>query len=287
MKCLITGATGFLGRRVAEVFKTEFEVVGHGFTQTGVEIHCNLKEPDEIRRMLDEQTPDVVINCAAFRDPDFCEDHPEDARRLNTRGVEVLAEALPADRRLIQVSTDYVFGGGNPPYGPDDATFPINVYGETKRDGEAAALNHPNGLALRIPLLVGAGPTWETSGFIFKTAELIEAGTAAELDDVGTRFPTWINDVAEALLFLVQRDATGIYHCSSSTPSTKYKLAVELAGLMNRSAEHLRASQDPVSRAIRPSNTQLDTSKLKALGFDRIHPFVEVAEKVLKSFGIV
>lgn len=262
-------------------------IVGIGHTNaTGRQIPLDLREPDALRSLLDEVTPDVVIHSAAYRDPDFCEEHPEEAHRLNVAPVERFCEHLPEPVPLLFISSDYVFDGGAAPYSEDDERRPVNEYGLLKVEAEDLVLQRDTGLVLRIPLLIGAGPTWESSGFIYKTLAMIKDPTPSSLDDTGIRFPTWTNDVAEAVAHLLDIGGRGIYHYSSLEGGTKYGWAMELADLAGLSMNHITPDRTGSStRAARPGNTQLAVEKIRQTGLTRFTPFCGVAESVLEGFS--
>ncbi len=159
MKCLITGASGFLGAECMRRLGQVYEVTGAGFNHTSQAlVAVDLRDRKSLRSLLERVAPDLVVHCAAYRQPDFCEQDPAEAARLNVEPVAVMAQTLPDNTRLLFISTDYVFNGEHPPYQEDHPTNPVNVYGRTKAEAEAMTLRHAGGLVLRIPVLIGAGP---------------------------------------------------------------------------------------------------------------------------------
>ena len=284
---LITGASGLLGRALMVRLATSERVTGVSHSQTeGPLISVDLRENDSLETLLRETKPEIVVHCAAYRDPDFCEEHPVEARQLNLAPVERFSELLPESARLLFISTDYVFDGGAAPYAEEDERHPVNEYGRLKVEAEDLVLQRAAGSVLRIPLLIGAGPTWETSGFIYKTMAAIRDTTPSSLDDVGIRFPTWTEDVAEAVAHHLEFDGRGIYHCSSLQGGTKYGWASELADMAGLTMDHI--APDPEgspTRAARPGNTQLAVNKIRNTGFDRFTPFRDVARSVMRQFS--
>lgn len=278
---LITGASGFLGGAVARKLEPAGRVFGTGFRHA--DHPCDLREPEAVRRLLDATRPDVVIHPAGYRDPDFCEAKPSEARRLNTEPVRVMASALPPAARLVLVSTDYVFDGATPPYIEEDERRPLSVYGQSKAEAEDLALARPGSLVVRIPILIGVEPAHRgPAGFLFQMARQILDRQPAEVDDVLIRVPTWADDVAEAIAFLVARQAAGIFHISSPRGATRYQWTQELARVLGRPADHLSPCRTPAPRpARRPLDSRLSAEKLRLAGFDRFTDFAEVARRVL------
>ena len=283
---LSTGASGLLGRSLTARLERMGKVAGVGFSHsTGRLFQVDLRDTEGLKGLLKVVRPDVVVHSAAYRDPDFCEDHPEEAFRLNVAPVEQFCKLLPASVPLLFISSDYVFEGITAPYREDDERQPVNEYGRLKVEAEDFVLQRDAGLVLRIPLLIGAGPTWESSGFIFKTIVQIQNSTHSSLDHSSSRFPTWTNDVAEAVAHLLNIEGRGIYHYSSLKGGTKYEWALELANLAGFSMEHITPDREgSVTRAGRPRNTQLAVEKIRHTGLSRFTPFREVVQSVLKGF---
>lgn len=283
---LVTGASGFLGRTLAARLEDMGTVVGISHSDSATSLRpVDLRDADALKDLLNNVKPDVVVHSAAYRDPDFCEDHPDEARRLNVAPVERFCELLPPSVPLLFISSDYVFDGGAPPYREEDETRPVNEYGRLKVVAEDLVLGRETGLVLRIPLLIGAGPTWDSSGFISKTVAQIQDPTPSHLDDAGIRFPAWTDDVAEAVAHLLEIGGSGIYHYSSLEGATKYQWALALADLTGLSMGHIVPNREGVpSSAVRPGNTQLAIDKIKRTGFRRFTPFKEVVQSVLRRF---
>ena len=284
---LITGASGLLGRSLTNRLESMGTIAGAAFTQVADRhFPIDLRDAGALRDLLKEAKPDVIVHCAAYRDPDFCEHHPEEAYRLNVAPVEQFCELLPVSVPLLFISSDYVFEGGAAPYLEEDERHPVNVYGRLKVTAEDLVLQREMGLVLRIPLLIGAGPTWESSGFIQKTLAKIQDPTPSSLDHAGIRFPTWTVDVAEAVAHLLEIEGRGIYHYSSLEGGTKYEWALELADLTGLSMEHITPDREgSATRARRPKNTQLAVEKIRDTGLSRFTPFRETVRSVLEGFA--
>ena len=286
--CLVTGATGFLGSMVVERLKEQYEVLGVGFNQVPKDgLQVDLRDRDAIEQMMGDVRPNLVVHCAAYRDPDFCEEHPDETVRMNIYAVRDMVEVLPIEARFLYISTDYVFDGNHPPYTEEDAPDPISMYGRSKAMAEPFVLQREGGIVLRVPLLMGAGKTLEQSGFIYQMYQAVKEGKELELDDVLVRHPTWINDVAEAIAFLFQRGESGIFHCSSLRGGTRYAWTREVGEILGMDTAHLNPSSKVIQRkAGRPVNSKLAVDKLQGLGFDHFTDFSEVVRQVLGSFWV-
>jgi len=285
MRILVTGASGFLGRAVCRRLRAGHAVVGVAHRHAGPELqNCDIRDAAAFEALLREVAPDVVVYSAAYREPDYCEEHPIEAERLNVAPMRVLARVLPPRAHLIAISSDYVFDGGHPPYLEDAFRNPINVYGQTKVAAEDAALTHPGGLVVRIPVLVGAGPTLATSGYIGQLVTAVRERKPLTQDHVLVRVPTWIDDVAHALDFLITQRALGVMHVSGPRAATRYESALDVAHVLGLPHDHIRPSDAVIVRpAPRPVNAQLATTRLRALGYTRATDFVDVVRDVLRE----
>ena len=136
MKILITGINGQVGNALMQQL-TEYELVG--LTRQD----CDLTNPDQIKRVIDQHQPDLIINPAAYTKVDQAEDEPELAFLINRDAPRVMAEkAREYDIPFIHFSTDYVFDGEKKgAYKEDDPTNPLGVYGQSKLAGEQAIQN--------------------------------------------------------------------------------------------------------------------------------------------------
>lgn len=263
-------------------------MVRQGFQHAaGGVVGADLRNRDDVARLLDSTQPDVVIHAAAYRDPDFCETHPEEARRLNVEATRAFCDLLSPAARLIFISSDYVFDGETPPYREDDLRRPVSCYGQTKVEAEDAVQARVGASAiLRVPLLVGGGPTPEVSGFLYQLMRDLCDGQPREADDVLIRFPTWTEDVAEVLAYLLAQNVAGVVHFSGPEGLTRYgcfQVAARVSGL---SADAIRPSRAVVPRlARRPPNSQLATVRLRAMGYTRFTPLADVLTSWLQNEG--
>jgi dTDP-4-dehydrorhamnose reductase len=289
MKCLVTGATGFLGRAVTERLAGAHEVVAVGRrAPSGGIRQADLRDAAAFEALLREVRPDAAIHLAAYREPDFCEDHPEETRRLNVEPVRTLCRVLPPDAMLVAASTDYVFDGLRPPFVEESPRNPVNVYGLTKREAEDVALARPNSLVVRFPLLVGAGPSRAQSGFVAQIADALLDPKPQTLDDATIRRPTWIRDVAAAIAFLLERRAAGVVHVSGADAVTRYTGTLLGAGLLGVGTDHLRPSRTGVARrAARPPDSALATGRLRLMGGPAPTPFAEVLRVTFAELGLL
>ncbi|KJZ75024.1 hypothetical protein HIM_05510 [Hirsutella minnesotensis 3608] len=292
---LVTGATGLLGREVANTFRLSgWNVKGTGYSRAdGVDIlKVSLGSEDETVKAIDETKPQVIVHCAAEKAPDRVEKDPEGARALNVEASRVLAR-LAAGRSIlvIYISTDYVFPGtpGEAPYEADAATKPPNLYGQTKLDGERAVLDEFSragkegmGIVLRVPVLYGHAETPGESAVNILMDSLWKAqteGAKMQMDHWARRYPTntmdvgrVCRDVAAKYLDAGERQALPrILQFTSQDEVTKYDICLrfgEIMGLSTAGIEPNTQGNDPNASVQRPYDCHLSTRTLEQLGID-------------------
>ncbi|KAI9374626.1 hypothetical protein BJX61DRAFT_281342 [Aspergillus egyptiacus] len=290
---LVTGATGLLGRQVFDMFKhSGCLTVGQGFSRANPPtiIKSDLEKPDDIKGLLDEAKPQIVIHCAANRFPDLCEKNPEQARKVNVDATRTLAELTVARNiLLVYISTDYVFPGaeGEAPYEADADTKPPNLYGQLKRDGELAVLEVTKqsgmGIILRVPVLYGTANDNSESAvntLVDAVWKAQDENAGIKMDDWAQRYPTNTEDVARVLRdvvikYLKERgnilNLPKILQFSSEDRMTKYEICQKFAEILGVPLKGMipnKEGNDPNASVQRPYDTHLSTKALKDLGID-------------------
>lgn len=266
MITVVTGARGLLGNQLLRASAAVGAAVGWSSGEHAGYRRVDLREPDEVRRALDEDRPDVIVNCAANPNVAGCEADPDGARALNALAVGTLAgEARARGAVLVQISTDYVFDGDRAEgYTEADPTRPLSVYGRTKLEGEGYCLEGEDGLVVRLPLLFGPSPVLPRTTFPAQVLAALRAGRELAADAVAIRQPTLTTDVAEIVGQLVAGRAAGIVHVAAQQGITKYDWArqlAELAGLDPALVRPLRPAPD----RLRPVRSYLLDERLAKL----------------------
>ncbi|KAG8529830.1 uncharacterized protein KY384_005311 [Bacidia gigantensis] len=298
---VVTGATGFLGRQVLQVFSSAgWKAIGTGYSRANPPtLHkIDLSDADAVRSLLDEIKYDTLFHehCnshqlttrwgAANRFPDKCDQDPDGARRINVEATQHLAQACNTHSALlIYISTDYVFPGrpGEAPYEVEADPEPTNLYGQTKRDGERAILEITQdtalGVILRVPVLYGkANQPSESAVNILLDAvwKAQENGAQVKMDHYAQRYPTNTEDVAHvcldvAIKYLDAKDERQslpkLLQFSSEDRHTKYEICKLLADIMGLPlAGMIAIGADPNASVQRPYDTHLSTKALQDVG---------------------
>lgn len=276
MRVLITGFCGQLGRALVDVGRGQGWDIW-AFSSSEVD----LKDADAVQEAVRKAQPEVIFNAAAFTAVDRAEEEPEEAFAVNAQAVATLAGlADEVGALLVQVSTDYVFDGESQrPYKEDDPPHPLSVYGRTKLEGERAAAKARRHVIVRTSWLFGRG--WNFVEAIRK--QLLNG--ARELRIVGdqTGRPTYAEDLALALVRLVEAEAHGIFHVANSGATTWAGFAREIVAQLGFSVPVVEISTEEAGRpAPRPLYSVLDTSKFDSL-FQPLPRWQEALARYLRT----
>ncbi len=260
-KILVTGANGQLGMELQQLAKAYplFEFI---FTTRE---EMPLDNPDAISSFIANHQPQYFINCAAHTAVDKAESEKELAYKINAEAPGIIAKACQENNvQLVHISTDYVFNGmGSVPYKESDATDPVNLYGDSKLQGEKKVMEfNPGSIIIRT--------AWVYSEFgknFVKTMLRLMTDKdqiSVVSDQSGT--PTYAADLAKAILQIISSGqwTPGIYHFSNEGNITWYDFAVAIKELSgnNCKVNPITTSQYPTP-ARRPVYSVLDKSKIK------------------------
>lgn len=276
MKVLVTGVKGQLGFDVVnELEKRGHEAIGVDIEEMDITIE------ESVNRVIKAAAPDAVIHCAAYTAVDAAEDNEELCRKVNAIGTGYIAKVCKdLDIKMMYISTDYVFNGqGTRPWEPDDLREPLNVYGQTKYEGELAVEEMLNKFfTVRIAWVFGV------NGKNFIKTMLNLGKTRDKLtvvaDQIGS--PTYTYDLARLLVDMIETDKYGRYHATNEGLCSWYDFACEIfkqAG-MKVSVEPVGSDQFPV-KAKRPMNSRMSKDKLEENGFVRLPSWQDALARYL------
>ena len=276
MKVLVTGAKGQLGTDLMN------ELEKRGIEGIGVDVQeMDITDAEACRRVIKHSGADAVIHCAAYTAVDAAEQNMELCRKVNADGTRNIAEVCKGlDIKMMYISTDYVFNGqGTRPWEPDDSRSPLNVYGQTKYEGELAVEELVEKFfTVRIAWVFGVAG----KNFIKTMLRLgKERGAVSVVDDqVGS--PNYTYDLARLLVDMIQTDKYGRYHATNEGLCSWYEFACEIfrkAG-MNVDVAPVPASEYP-TKAKRPENSRMSKEKLTENGFERLPSWQDALERYL------
>lgn len=304
MKFFVTGVGGQLGHDVMnELAKRGYEGVGSdvaaaysgiadGSAVTAMPyISLDITDADAVERVLTQVKPDAVIHCAAWTAVDMAEDDDKVSlvRRVNAGGTQNIANVCKKlDCKMLYLSTDYVFDGqGTTPWQPDCRDYkPLNVYGQTKLEGELAVAN-----TLRKYFIVRIAWVFGLNGKNFiKT--MINVGKTHDTvrvvnDQIGT--PTYTLDLARLLVDMCETEKYGYYHATNEGGYISwYDFCCEFYrqyGLRTRVIP-VTTREYGLNKAARPFNSRLDKCKLVEAGFTPLPDWRDAVSRYLKEVNL-
>ena len=301
MKVFVTGVAGQLGHDVMnELASRGYEGIGTdlapeyngvqdgSYVTTAQYVSLDITDKEAVDKTIQEIHPDVVVHCAAWTAVDAAEDEDKQAkvRAINAGGTQNIASACKeVNAKMVYISTDYVFDGqGTEPWQPDCKDYkPLNVYGQTKLEGELAV---PQTLdkyfIVRIAWVFGKNgnnfiKTMLNVGKKYDTLKVVN-------DQIGT--PTYTYDLARLLVDMIETDKYGYYHATNEGGYISwYDFACEIfkqAGYTN-TVIPVTTEEYGLSKAARPFNSRLDKSKLVENGFKPLPTWQDALARYLKE----
>lgn len=303
MKVFVTGVAGQLGHDVVnEVCRRGYAAVGSDIAAeyAGVQdgsavtkcqyVSLDITDKTAVSAILTEIAPDVVVHCAAWTAVDLAEDDDkvEKVRAINAGGTQNIADACKAlGCKMVYISTDYVFDGqGEAPWQPDCKDYkPLNVYGQTKLEGELAVANTLDKyFIVRIAWVFGLNgnnfiKTMLNIGKKYDTLRVVH-------DQIGT--PTYTYDLSRLLVDMIETEKYGYYHATNEGGYISwYDFACEIfrqAGYETK-VNPVTTEEYGLSKAARPFNSRLDKSKLVENGFAPLPTWQDALTRYLKEIS--
>ena len=313
MKVLVTGVAGQLGHDVMnELAKRGYEGIGSDIAESynGIQdgtpvvsmpyVQMDITDKASVEKVLTEVIADAVIHCAAWTAVDLAEDEDkkDKVHAVNAEGTKNIAEVCKTlDSKMVYTSTDYVFNGqGEEPWQPDCKDYqPLNVYGQSKLDGELAVSETLDKyFIVRIAWVFG-----KNGNNFIKT--MLKVGKNHDKlrvvnDQIGT--PTYTFDLARLLVDMIETDKYGYYHATNEGgyvswyDFTKeiFRQAVEQGhteyGEDRITVDPVTTAEYGVSKAARPFNSRLDKKKLVENGFTPLPTWQDALGRYLKELNI-
>ena len=311
MKFFVTGVNGQLGHDVMnEIQKRGYEGVGSDIAEqyAGVAdgspvttmpyVSLDITDRDAVMKVIREVQPDAVIHCAAWTAVDMAEDDDkvEKVRAVNAGGTQNIADACKAvDCKMLYLSTDYVFDGqGTEPWEPDCKEYkPLNVYGQTKLEGELAVSN-----TLDKYFIVRIAWVFGLNGKNFIKTMINVGKTHDEVrvvnDQIGT--PTYTYDLARLLVYMCETEKYGYYHATNAEVMDEdagcktgyiswYDFCCEFYRQYGLKTKVIPVTTEEygLSKAARPFNSRLDKKKLVENGFKPLPTWQDAVSRYLKE----
>ncbi len=272
---LITGASGLLGGHLfaQAMSRKRWRVVPH-YHQHGVEamsrngVCCDLSRRQHVDALLKTVTPDIILHTAAISNLDVCEQEPNRAFVINSDLPCWLAlYAGKTGARLIHLSSDMVFDGSKGRYHERDAVSPLSLYGQSKVKSEARILNECRNAVVARSALIYGRPCYGGTSFSMWMEQRLRHNEPVPLYRDQYRSPILVNNLAAALLELVDCDFNGLIHLGGGERCDRYSFGVAFCRILKYDRNLLQATSmfDAHTPARRPRDVSLDVSRAASL----------------------
>ena len=276
-KILIIGANGFLGKNILrtrhknKTLSEEFTFIAADLQNDNIEENLpfwfiDITNDNDTLKKIIKISPDIIILTAAMTDVDQNEREKDLATKINTDGPKNVIEACKKlDAKLLFLSTDFVFDGFKQGYyTEEDIPNPLSHYAKTKNDAELAIIQSDiDYIICRTAVLYG----WNSEKFNFITwlIDKLEKNEHVKLVKNQINNPTYVRNLSEIILKLIEKDAKGIYHTVGSEALNRYEMALKCAEIFYLNKELINPIENFIQLAIRPKNAALDVTKLKKI----------------------
>jgi len=279
MKILLTGANGLLGQANTAIFtrESDFEIIQTSFEEKAYidfgnpyeQLDITIKE--DVKRVVDFYSPDVVVNCAAYTEVDKCETERELSWKINVDGVKNLIIAAKKNNcKIVHYSTDYVFDGRNGPYTEESIPNPVSFYGREKLASENALYTSDiNYAIIRTLVLYGNGVNIKQN-FVLWLIQKLKNNEPVNIVTDQISNVTMIDDLAFGSLKIIEKDLKGIYNIAGSDILSRYEFAMKVCEVFdfNKALVNPLITASLSQAAPRPLKSGLTTYKIESeLGF--------------------
>ena len=284
MKILITGANGFLGHYLTEKLLLKgYTVIATGkgdsrlpFGQYDNFIYkeMDFTDPFRVHDVFEKYKPEVVVHAGAMSKPDDCEQNQWQAYIVNVEGtVTLIINAEEIKSFFVYVSSDFIFSGEKGMYKEEDDAMPVNFYGKTKLEAEEAVKEYEYDWAIVRTVLVYGKPHAVRSNILSIVKEKLEKGETYNVVDDQVRTPTYVEDLANGIITVIEKKAKGIYHLSGKDILTPYQMARKAAKYLELDQSLIKkvTAADFSQPAKRPAKTGFVIDKArKELGYNPV-----------------
>lgn len=300
-KILLTGSNGLVGQNILKklIAADQYNLLATSYSSNkypdlqGYQFRSvDITDRKSILNLEHQFRPSVIIHCGAMTQVDPCEENQALAEQVNLEGTRNLADLASAcQSHFIYLSTDFVFSGEDGPYTEEDQPAPANFYGQTKLEAEnyTRCLEIPWTI-VRTILVYGVTPSMSRSNLVLWVKSSLESNKVIHVVDDQFRMPTLVNDLADGILSIVERNATGVYHLSGPDMHSIFELAKMTAHFFNLDENLIR----PISSAElnqpgkRPPSTGFDLRKAREnLGYQpkKFEEGLSLVQNLLVNLG--
>ena len=294
MRIFITGISGLLGLNIAAHIRSSHDIKGSYYSHLVRLLNVSAVKMNldalEMRRVISEFNPNLVINTIALTNIEFCESNPGYANDINVLSAQdIAAISHRIGAKLVHISTDHIFNGSASWNTEQTAAFPVNVYADTKLSSETAVLESCSDALIIRTNFFGCGTSIRES-FSDWVINGLSSGTHINMFNDVYFTPILVNDLIDMILGLVNINATGVYHIGGSDRISKYEFALVIADIFQFESSYIspRGIDSMAHLVKRPKDMSLScdkTQKALQVSMPQIRPsIVRLAEMHKASY---
>ncbi len=294
MKVLVTGANGLLGRHLLKkLVEKGYDVIATAKGESKINslsgsnfkfLSLDITDGAAVNKLMNEVRPDVLLHAAAMTQVDECELNKIDCWNTNVTATRFLIDsAKEANSRIIFISTDFVFDGLHGPYKEEDEPNPVNYYGSSKLAAEKAVMESGLDWAIvRTVLVVGNTQDGQRQNILTWVKEKLEKGETIKVVDDQVRTPTYVEDLADGIMLVLEKKSKGIFHIAGKDTLTPYQIATQTAEYLKLNSKLIERSDASnfTQAALRPPTTGFKIDKAKNELSYQPHSFREILKEV-------
>ncbi|MCX7956102.1 MAG: NAD(P)-dependent oxidoreductase [Patescibacteria group bacterium] len=282
LKIAITGGGGLVGSRIIELLNNDFEFISLSQDK------MNITNKYQVYQILKEINFDILLHLAAYTNVAKANEEKDLAYKINVKGTEnIFEQVLSKKKKIIYISTDFIFDGTNPPYFEDSKPKPAGIYGQTKYQGELIVnpKKYSNSLIVRISYPYKA-KFFQKKDFFRTFKTLLEEKKPLKMIINSLMTPTFIDDIAYGLRYLINNFSNDIVHLVGSQSLSPYDAAVLIAEKFNLDKNLISKTTFEEYIKIRPGLPQYSQIKSKKNNFWKMKTFEEGINEIINQLKI-
>lgn len=267
IKVAITGSTGLVGSRIIELLKNDFTFLSLSHSEV------DITNAESVNNKIKNLEFDIILHLAAYTNVEGAETEKELAHKINVMGTQNIFNAVTEkNRKMIYISTDFVFDGTTPPYTEDSIPNPLGYYAQTKYEGEKIV----NGKAMIVRISYPYGnPTSKKPDFAIRIKQLLTEKKELQMVQDSSITPTFIDDIGYSLKYLLANYKPDIYHIVGSRSLSPYEAGKIIASRFQLNEDLIKPTtfaQYKIGKAPRPQYSEI---KSNTNIFQMMKPFSE------------
>ncbi len=266
-KVIFLIGNGFLGEKIVSVFRKKGIKVISADPERKADYSLDITDQQSLIYLFKELNPGLVLLPAGITNVEFCEAEQEKAFQVNVEGTRNVVDACRAfNSKLVFFSTDYVFDGTKGNYSEKDKVNPINFYGKTKVQGEQIVKGLDDFIIARVSSLYGFNSKQDKKTFVTYAVNEMKESKEILVSNL-INCPTLIDDVAEAVYLMLEKNFSGLFHLTGKEAVTKKQLLEKTCKVFGLDSSLIKEVESvPSWKAKRPFNSSLDTTKIQLNG---------------------